>query len=158
MTVPNINSQQESSSGCGARRGWCGWSPPNLPADTDTKRRLDRLLRGPAALYFAVVIALLVFAPQLPTRAELLVEGLAALIAGGWCSINYWRCRHAHCLVTGAGWLALALFTGVEAGLGRSLVGGEEQLVFLGILVLGLAFEGVWYLSRGTNALARTSR
>lgn len=139
MTVPSTS--QES----------CGWSPPALPADTPGKRIVDRVLRGPAALYFAVVIALLVAASLLPVRGELAMEGGAALIAGAWCAVNFWRCRHAHCVVTGGGWLALSAFLFAEAGLGRSLIGGTEQLVFLGILVAGLAFEGVWYLLRGST-------
>jgi hypothetical protein len=154
MTVP----RQDSDPGCGTRRALFGWSPPDLPADTAGKRRIDLLLRGPAVLYFALVIALLLVAPELPKRAELLVDGLAALIGSGWCSVNFWRCRHAHCLVTGAGWLGIAAFTGIEAGLGRSVIDGNEQRVLLGILVIGLAFEGVWYLARGTNALIRVSK
>lgn len=157
MTVPDTTPEQESGARCGSQRALCGWSPSDRPADTEGKRRIDRFLRGPGALYFALVIALLLAAPQLSARGELLVDTLAALIGGGWCSANFWRCRHAHCLVTGTGWLGLALFTVIEAGLGRSYIGGNEQLVFLGILVLGLVFEAVWYLVRGTNALARPS-
>jgi hypothetical protein len=60
-------------------------------------------------------------------------------------------------VVTGAGWLALAVFTFVEAGLGHSLIGGNEPLVFLAVLGAGLVFEGAWYLARGTNAVTPIS-
>jgi hypothetical protein len=33
------------------------------------------------------------------------------------------------------------------------LIGGGEQLLFLGILVTGLALEGIWYLVHRTNAV-----
>lgn len=45
------------------------------------------------------------------------------------------------------------MFAAAEAGLGHSLIGGEEQLVFLGILAIGFVFEGVWYLRRHGNAV-----
>lgn len=142
-------------------RGLWGWSPPVLPADTTTKRRVDRVLPRtglPAVLYFGAVIALLMVAPHLPVRAELAVDGLAALVGGGWCGVNFWRCRHAHCLVTSAGWLGLSGFAFVEAGLGRSLIHGYEQPVFLAVLGAGIVFEVAWYLLRGTNALTRRDR
>jgi hypothetical protein len=101
----------------------------------------------------AVVVALLNVAPLLPVRGELAVDGLAALTGGGWCLLNFWRCRHAHCLATGPGWLALSLFAFAEAGLGRSLIAGDEQLVFLGILAAALLFEAAWWLARRTNAV-----
>ncbi len=104
-------------------------------------------------LYYTAVIALLLVAPYLSKRTELAVEGLAALAAGAWCSANFWRCCHAHCLVTGTGWLGLSIFAFTEAGVGHSLIAGYEQPVFLGILLVGLAFEAYWYLTRGTNAL-----
>src|SRR6266542_7089422 len=74
-----------------------------------------------------------------------------------WCGLNFWRCRHAHCVITGAGWLALAVFTFVEAGLGRSLIGGNEPPVFLVVLGTGLVFEAAWYLARGSNAVTPIS-
>jgi hypothetical protein len=139
-------------------RALCGWSPPALPADSGLKQWVDGVLPRTgvlAAAYFAAVIALLVAAPQLPLRWELAIDAFAALAAGSWYGLNFWRCRHAHCLVTGVGWLLLSCFVFVEAGLGRSMIHGNEQLVFLEVLVLALAFEGAWYLARGTNALVR---
>jgi hypothetical protein len=122
------------------------------------KRLVDRTLRtgvGPF-VFFGAVIALLVIAPTLPERWDLAMDGLAALAGGAWCGLNLWRCRHAHCVVTAAGWLALSGLIFVEAGMGRSLIAGDEQLVFLAVLGIALAFEFAWYLARGTNALSRS--
>lgn len=135
-----------------------GWSPPDLPADTALKRRVDRILprSGPAyVLYWAVVVALeFGLAPHLAVRDRLVVEGVAGLLGGGWCAINFWRCRHAHCAVSGSGWLALSAFFFVEAGIGRSLIGRYDQLVFVAVLGAALVFEGLWYRARGTKAIA----
>jgi hypothetical protein len=134
-----------------------GWSPSALPADTELKRRVDRILPRSGlsvVIFFAAVIALLNVGLILPTRLDLLATGVASLAAGSWCSANFWRCRHAHCMITGAGWLTLAGFAFLEAGLGRSLIRGDEGLVFLAVLGAGLLFEGVWYLTHGTNAVS----
>ncbi len=136
------------ASGC-VPRGRRAWSPPALPADTPVKRRVDRVLpRGRRAVaYFAAVTGLLGLAQLLPAPAYLMMDAAAFLAAGSWCAVNFWRCRQAHCLFTGSGGLLLALFAVAEAGLGHSLIGDDEQLVFLGVLAIGLVVEGTWYLS-----------
>jgi hypothetical protein len=134
-----------------------GWSPPLRPADTALKRRVDRVLPSsglPLIIFFAAVIALLNVGLVLPARLDLSAAGLAAGAAGSWCTVHYWRTRQAHCLITGAGWLALAAFSFAEAGLGRSLIHGDEGLVFLAVLAAGLAFEATWYALHRTNAVA----
>ena len=149
------NSDHSGPSCCPAPSFW-GWSPAPLAADTRWKRRVDRFLPRtglPAMAYFASVAVLVLLALRLPLVLGLAVNGLAALAAGGWCALNFWRCRHAHCVVTGVGWLGLALLCFTEAALGRSLIAGSEGLLFLGVLVAGLAFEGGWFLARGDNAL-----
>ena len=141
---------------CTSARSLWGWSPPVLVADTALKRVVDRILPRtglPVALFFALVVGLLSLAAHLALRGALAVDGLAALAGGGWCSLNFWRCRHAHCLVTGAGWLALGVFAFAEAALGRTLIGGDEQLVLLGILAAALLFEALWSWARRTNAV-----
>jgi hypothetical protein len=60
--------------------------------------------------------------------------------------------------VSGAGWLSLGVFSIVETVLGHSVIGGNEQPVFLGVLVAALAFEAIWCLTHGTNAMGPTSR
>lgn len=133
------------------------WSvPPLLPADTAAKRRADRFLPrtcGQQVLFIGAVLALLIVGSYLPVRAGLAVEAAAALIGGGYCIVSFWRCRWAHCAISGGGWLGLSLFAFTEAGLGHSAIGGREQLVFLGVLMASLAFEGAYYLARGTNAV-----
>ncbi len=108
-------------------------------------------------IFFAGVVILLNVGAVLPKRLDLVAVGLASLAAGGWCAVNFWRCRHAHCVVTGVGWLALAGFAFVEAGLGRSLIHGDEGLVFLGVLAAGLVVECAWCAVRGTNAISPRS-
>ena len=161
-----VNHQTTSPPAAGATRNCCsptalfGWSPPPLPADTTLKRRTDRIMPRsglPLVIFFAVVIALLNAGLLLPARLDLFAIGLAALAAGSWCSVHFWRTRHAHCVITGAGWLALAALSFLEMGLGHSLIHGDEGVVFLGVLVAGLAFEGGWYVVRGTSAVASPS-
>ncbi|HVC76069.1 MAG TPA: hypothetical protein VND96_06070 [Candidatus Micrarchaeaceae archaeon] len=131
-----------------------------LEADTSFKRAIDRLMprTGPAVfIYFGAITGLMLIAPHFAKPAELGIDGLAALAAASWCGLNFWRCRHAHCLVTTAGWSLLAAFDFGEAVIGRSVlpgnIHGDEQLGFLAILVAGLVFEGVWTRQRGTNAV-----
>jgi hypothetical protein len=140
-----------------ATRALCGWSPAPSPADTALKRTVDRVLTGnaPAIVMLVLVVGLLNLAPHLPTRGELATVGLAGLAGGAWCSLNFWRCRHAHCVVTGVGWLALGAFTFAEASLGHSVIGGYEQPVFLGVLALALVFECAWYLAHHSYAIRR---
>ncbi len=73
--------------------------------------------------------------------------------AGSWCALDFWRRQHEHCAVSGAGWLGLGALTAVEAAVGRSLIGGWEQVAFAGLVALALAFETAWYAWRGTNRL-----
>jgi hypothetical protein len=144
-----------------AGRGLWGWSPAARPAVTPLERRVDRILPRTGvscALYLLAVVALLSIAPHLPGRAGLAVDGLAALAAGTWCLLSFWRCRQAHCVVNGAGWLGLAVVAFAGTGLGHSVIGGYEQPVFVGVLVTALAFECVWRAARGTNAVTARSQ
>lgn len=157
-TSAGMHTADESCRGtsCCVPRGRRAWGPPVLPADTPVKRRVDHLLPRsgwPAVAYFGAVIGLLGLAQSLPAPAYLVVDAVAFLAGGSWCALNFWRCRQAHCLITGAGWLLLALFAGAEAGLGHSVIGGDEQLAFLGILTVGVVFEGFWFLVHRANAV-----
>lgn len=149
-----------SEGDCCGSAGLFRWSPPPLPADSALKRRVDRLLPRsglPALVYFGGVIALLNIGPLLPKQLDLVAIAIASLAAGAWCTMNFWRCRHAHCVITGAGWLALAAFVFAESIIGRSLIHGDEGLVFVAVLGAGLAFELAWYALRGTNAVTVTT-
>jgi hypothetical protein len=105
-----------------------------------------------------VVIGLLNLPAHLAVQPGLVVDGLAGLAAGGWCSLNFWRCRPAHCLIAGPGWLAFRVFALVEAGLGHSLIDGYEQPVFMGVLGLAVIFEISWYVAHHTNAIGSPAR
>lgn len=132
-------------------------SPPTLTANSVTKRAADRVLpRGPAACAFFVAVAVLMgLASRLPLRADLTVAGIAIGMAGAWCSVNFWRCRHAHCVVTGAGWLVLAGIDLAGAVLGHSLLGGFGGVAFLAVLAAGVLFELGWSLRTGSHAITR---
>ena len=141
------------------RAGWCGpplvCSPPRLAADTGAKRLADRLLPTGAGqwVYFAVVAAEVSAAPSLPIRAGLALGAFGALAGSWWCLVNFWRCREAHCVVTGPAWAALGVLGLVEADIGRSLVNGNESALFAAVLGVALVFECAWRWVRGTNAL-----
>jgi len=61
---------------------------------------------------FFVAVALGLSVPSL------LVGALITLVASTYCLLNFWRCREAHCIVSGTEWGALAVFelTGVVRG------------------------------------------
>ena len=132
-------------------------SPPRLPADSTAKHVVDRLQPTGSSqwLFFAAVGALVIAAPFLPTRPGLAVGAVASLAGSAWCLANFWRCREAHCIITGGGWAALFVLQLVELGIGRSVIHGSESSVFLAILVIGLVFECTWQVVFGTNAVSR---
>jgi len=108
---------------CCSPRALFGWSPPASEADTRAKRVIDRFLpaTGVAMVaFFAAVVALLLLAPLLPSRSEFASDGIAFLACAAWCGLNFWRSRHAHCLVTVTGSSAIALLTFAELVPGRS--------------------------------------
>lgn len=135
----------------------CRRKPPSLPSTTAAQRAMDRFVRiGDAYggwLLVAVVVVLFVLGGFLPIRGELAADVAASAIGGAYCLANFWRCREPHCVVTGIGWAGLTVFAVVELFLGRSLIGGFEQMVFLGILVIAIVFEAVWRATTGSNAL-----
>jgi hypothetical protein len=83
---------------------------------------------------------------------------VAALLGAVWCGLNFWRCRHAHCAVSALGWSALGGLAIAGVATGHSLIGGYDQLAFLGVLVLALVFEGLWYRVHGTNAVTQLAK
>lgn len=135
-----------------------GWSPPASPADTRARRLVDTYFLGsiPTVVTFVLASALVNIAPHVATLVQfLLLTAVASLLAGGWCATNFWRCRQAHCLIDGIGWLALAAFSLVEAAIGRSFTGDNEGTIFTAVLVVSLGFEFIWTRTHGTNAVGR---
>lgn len=152
-----MNADRTPSPPFDSRRALWGWSPADLPADTSWKRRVDRYLPRTgvgAALYFLAIVVAINVSAVLPRRLELVVVGLCAAAAGAWCALNFWRCRHAHCLVGGIGWPGLAVLCFVEAGLGRTVIAGDEGLVFSGVLAAAIVLEAGWTCARGTNVIS----
>lgn len=145
-----------------ASRSLWGWSPPRLAADTPAKRWTDRLLPRtgpPAVLYFLAVLALLNLGPVLGgPRLGLALFGVGSLAAGLWCILNFWRCRHAHCLITGPGFSLVALLSFTGVAVGRTLVAGAEGWIFDAVLALGILFEIAWRQVHGDKAVAREAR
>jgi len=135
-------------------------SPPRLPADSRLKRRADALLPTGAAqwVFFAGVAAAVSVARYLPLRPGLALDLVATVAAAAWCLVNFWRCREAHCVVSGVGWTGLAALEFVELALGRSVISGDEGIAFVAILVAALAFEAAWRVRHGTNAVAIRGR
>lgn len=129
--------------------------PPRLTADTRAKRVADRVLpRGVWQwLYFAAVAVGVAAAPALPLRSGLGLALAATVAASWWCLVNFWRCREAHCVVSGLGWAALAALEVVELALSRSFLFGSEGLFFIAILVVAFGFESFWRARHGTSVL-----
>jgi len=83
---------------------------------------------------------------------------MTTLAASTYCLLNFWRCREAHCMVSGAGWALLARFEFVEPALGRSLIDRVEGLAFLIVLAVAICFEGLWRARYGTNSVTGEAR
>lgn len=133
-------------------------SPPRLRADTGAKRVIDRVLPTGAwrcAFFIAIAVGISA-AGQLPTTPGLVLGAATTLVAGGYCMLNFWRCREAHCIISGTGWAALGLFETAEIALGHSLIHRNEGAMFVAILVIAVAFEAYWRAQHGTNAIKAT--
>jgi hypothetical protein len=104
----------------------------------------------PAAVALGVAAGQI--ANQLPSRYAMLPAVVYFFMLGGWCSLNFVRCREAHCLITGAGFDALAV-----AALVAVIVDGRWynllSLMILPVLIAGFVFEVVWTSRHGENAV-----
>lgn len=156
MTKPTI----QPASHITARSPAILCSPPRLKADTRTKRMIDRVLpTGASRCAFFVAIAVGVSAAgQLPTTPGLAVGAVTTFVASSYCLLNFWRCREAHCIISGTGWSALGLFETAEIAVGHSLIHRNEDAAFVAILVIAVAFELYWRTRYGTNALRAFGR
>lgn len=108
------------------------------------------LVRGSFVL---VTIAFVVLASsRLGAAGGAPVQAAFFLLIATYCLANFARCREAHCIVTGLGYLALAI-----AGLWATVAGRDlrsaEWIAFVAVTLAGHTFEAAWASARGTNAL-----
>lgn len=130
-------------------------SPARLVSDSSLKRLADRLLPTGVGqwIFFGAVFAAVSLAPNLSRRPGLALAAVATLAGSAWCLVNFWRCREAHCIVSGLGWAVLGALGLLETGLGHSIIGGYGGAVFIAVLVVAYIFEFVWRAVYGTNAV-----
>jgi hypothetical protein len=135
-----------------------GWSrPPRLPGASRWHRSADRFLSGVQSIckmgLLAVVLGAFFVASLLPDRIGVWIAVVLYLAVGLYCSVNFWRCREAHCVITGAGFTLLGLGLLAEALGVHTPIGEYNGQILLGVLVVALAFEAVVRARNGTNAV-----
>ncbi len=112
------------------------------------------LLRG-CCVFLTVAVAWFA-SSALGAFVGLIVEGAVFLVAGIYCLANFIRCREAHCILTGVGWLALGAVS-IAAAVARLDDRSATWIAFLVVAVIGHGFEAVWRATHGTNSLRTTS-
>lgn len=134
--------------------------PPALPASTRWHRIADRFLRGVYALgnmgLLAVLLGGFFIASLLPDHLGVWLAAALYLAVGLYCSVNFWRCREAHCVVTGIGFTTLGISLLLAAAGVPTFISEHDGQILLGTLVLAVGFEAVWRALHGTNAVRRT--
>ena len=130
--------------------------PSSLAQTRGWHARVDRFLEVSRPLVVPTFVALGFFASfagdRLSSRQALLPAAAFFALVGGWCSLNFARCREAHCVVVGIGYGTLA---------GAALVGfafdrhwtEKLWLAALAVLAAGAVFEAAWTAWRGSNAI-----
>lgn len=133
--------------------------PRSRPATRAWHRAADRFLIStrPAIVPTSIVLGLgaAATANELPSRYAMLPAVLFYGAVGAWCTLNLLRCREAHCLITGAGFDALALAAAAAAILDRNWY-DTLSLAIVPILLLAAIFEGIWTIRHGDNELKRS--
>ncbi len=130
---------------------------PAGPPQNGLERALDAytnltapILRG--CCFFPILAAVVVGSLRLGIPGGLWLATAYFLAFGAYCLANFARCRETHCIVTGCGWLALAVIGALSAIEGRDVLGVLWD-AFAAIAIVGFAFEGAWAMLRGTHAL-----
>ena len=104
---------------------------------------LDRVTRGPLAL--AVGVGVFALAAAAGGRAGVAIAGGYVALFGGYCLLNFWACREAHCALTGPGFTAVGVLGCVAAAWpGGALDWYREGVVadaFLAVIAVGFAYE-----------------
>ena len=132
-------------------------APPRRPAHNRVERILDwyvtltaPFLRG--CMVFFVVGAVAVVSVRLGPTAGLALTAAYLTVHSTYCLSNFVRCREAHCIVTGSGWLVLAVVAAGGAVMGQD-IRPEVWDTFLVVSAAGFGFEFVWKAARGSSAL-----
>jgi hypothetical protein len=122
-------------------------------------RLVEHATRGWAAIVLSVVFfsAASGVSEGVSARGGVALASVWVLFLGSYCALNFLHCRETHCVVTGAGWVPLAL-VGLAAGLtpgpGMSWFGVNAEVgAFLVILGLGYALEWAVATRSGRRAL-----
>lgn len=130
---------------------------PARPAHNRLERILDRyvaltapFLRG--CIVFFVVGAVEAASFRLGSTAGLVLMVAYLTLHSTYCLSNFFRCREVHCIVTGSGWLMLAVIAGSGALAGQDLRKTVWD-AFLAVAIAGFALEFVWTAVRGSAAL-----
>jgi hypothetical protein len=132
-------------------------APPAAPARNAFERALDAytdlaapFLRG--CFLFPILAAVVWSSFRLGIPDGLWLAAAYSLVFGGYCLANFTRCREAHCVVTGWGWSALGVVGLWGALTGHDMLGALWN-AFAIIALIGFAFEAVWTMRWGHNAL-----
>jgi hypothetical protein len=116
----------------------------------------DRFLIAtrPALIPAAVLLGVLAgqVADALPSRYAMLPALVFFLELGGWCGLNFARCREAHCLITGAAFGGLAIAALVAVGLDRNWY-NLLSLMIVPVVFAAFVFEAAWQRRQGSNAV-----
>ena len=121
------------------------------------RRLVEPVVRGPVAI--AVTVAVFAGAGALGGRFGLILISVWVMLMGMYCLANFSHCQEAHCLVTGGGWVPLALL-GLAAALlpGKAMSWyhvGATEMAFVVMLGVGYTFEWLVAARTGRHRLGR---
>ncbi len=132
-------------------------APVAAPPENAFERALDTytnltapVLRG--CCLFPILAAVVWGSFRLGMPGGLWLAAAYFLVFGSYCLANFARCREAHCVVTGWGWLALGVIGTWGAFTGHDVLGVLWN-AFAVVAIAGFAFEAVWTTTQGTHAL-----
>jgi hypothetical protein len=124
---------------------------------TRYRRLVQPVVRGPVAI--AVTVGVFAGAGALGGRFGLILASLWVMLMGIYCVANFSHCQETHCVVTGGGWVPLALL-GLAAALlqGKAMSWyhvGTTEMAFVVILAGGYTFECMVAARTGRHRLGR---
>lgn len=119
------------------------------------RRVVEPVVRGPLGV--AVTVGVFGGAGAVGGRAGLMLASVWVLAMGAYCVANFLYCRETHCVVTGGGWIPVALL-GLIAALApagsMSWYGpGVTETAFVVVLAAGHAFEWAVAARTGRHSL-----